>query len=100
MATDDQVDDVEDVDDQADEEEGAQGGASPAAPSSRPASVVEQGSGVVLGVIVYAFAINYLRGGPAQAKAWALAKLINRTSATGSGTGGGTSGNSSRTGAI
>lgn len=39
---------------------------------------IETGAGFLLGLIAWAIVINLLRGGPAQAKGWILAKLINK----------------------
>lgn len=39
---------------------------------------VEQGAGFLLGVIAYALALNYLRGGPDAARGWLAAKFLNR----------------------
>lgn len=38
---------------------------------------LQSASGFVLGVLLWALAVNFLRGGPAQAKGWLRAKFIN-----------------------
>ena len=35
------------------------------------------GATFILGVLLWALAVNFLRGGPTQAKGWAKAKLFN-----------------------
>jgi hypothetical protein len=44
-------------------------------------SPVHTGSGFVLGLIGWAFAVNYLRGGMPQVKQFARAKFLNQTGA-------------------
>lgn len=39
---------------------------------------VNDSAGWVLGLLVYALALNYLRGGAPQAKGWIAAKFLNR----------------------
>ncbi len=39
---------------------------------------VNDGAGFLLGLIVYALALNYLQGGAAQARGWIAAKFVNR----------------------
>lgn len=79
----------------------------PSAPPSPPPRNPRGGGGsggtlggLMLGVFGYALLVNFLRGGPKQARAWLAAKFVNSTSDTGPGTGGGTAGNGSRPGAI
>lgn len=43
---------------------------------------MQTAAGVVLGGVLYAVLLNWIRGGPAQAKGWLLAKLINKPSST------------------
>jgi hypothetical protein len=54
-------------------------------PGSTPSlpSIPRNGAGVVLGVLVYAVLINYLRGGTPQVRAWFGAKFLNHTAGTG-----------------
>lgn len=42
-------------------------------------SGVDEGAGVLLGLVVYALAHAYLAGGPALARQWLAAKFLNRT---------------------
>ncbi len=42
--------------------------------------LVHEGAGFVLGVLVWTLALNFLQGGPDQAKAWLKAKFLNETS--------------------
>lgn len=39
---------------------------------------VNNGAGFVLGLVLYALVLNYLKGGPAQVKGWIAAKFINK----------------------
>jgi hypothetical protein len=39
---------------------------------------VNQGAGFVLGMLVYALALNYVQGGPDQARGWLAAKFLNK----------------------
>lgn len=48
-------------------------------PNIPSGGAVQTGAGIVLGGIGYAVLKNWIQGGPAQAKAWVLAKLINKT---------------------
>jgi hypothetical protein len=49
--------------------------------------LVNDGAGFLLGLIVYALVINYLRGGTAQARGWIAAKFINKPRAAKRATG-------------
>lgn len=46
--------------------------------SSKASGPIAEGSGFLLGLIAYAMAINFLRGGPNQLKGWLGAKFLNR----------------------
>lgn len=42
------------------------------------AGIVDDGAGFVLGLLLYALALNYLQGGAAQARGWIRAKFLNQ----------------------
>lgn len=45
---------------------------------ARAPQPIETGAGFLLGVVMWAVALNWLRGGPAQARGWIMAKLVNK----------------------
>lgn len=47
-------------------------------PSVRGPGFVNDGAGMILGLILYALALNYLQGGAPQARGWIAAKFINK----------------------
>jgi hypothetical protein len=44
----------------------------------RGPGLVNDGAGFVLGLILYALVLNYVQGGPSQARGWIAAKFLNR----------------------
>lgn len=42
----------------------------------------KEAGGLVLGVFLYAIGLNWIRGGPEQARAWLAAKFLNKVAAT------------------
>lgn len=49
---------------------------------SRAGGGAKEASGFLLGLLAYAVAVNYLRGGPDQVRAWTRAKFLNDTAST------------------
>jgi len=65
----------------------APGGRSWSMPRPAAGGAVDTGSGMLLGIILWAVASNWIRGGRAQAMGWVKAKLTNKTfKPTGAGT--------------
>jgi hypothetical protein len=52
--------------------------APPAPPPGRTVDFTTQGSGAFLALFIYPLALNFLRGGQAQAWGWVKAKWINQ----------------------
>jgi len=46
--------------------------------ASRAGAWVEEGSGFLVGMLLWALVLAYFRGGPAEVKGWLAAKFINR----------------------
>lgn len=69
-------------------------------PALRGPNWINDGAGFLLGVVLYALALNYVQGGPGQARGWLSAKFLNKpyqrtgssshakAAATGAGAGG------------
>lgn len=55
------------------------------APGRRGKAIAHDTGNIIVGLVIYAIGINYLRYGPAGVKAYFAAKLINRTEQAGLG---------------